>query len=210
MTREARPETVIVVGDDAMYAARLEAVLHELPGCRVEVCKPRELRRLVEERPDAIVAMATVDARARRLLRAMRAWSRRPMILALTDDPAASWTAASRALGLRAALPLTATAAELAAAVAAVRAGLFAVHPDALVATARRTSSVTGTASLTAREREILEMMADGAHNRAIASRLAISRHTVKFHVASILAKLGATSRTEAVALALRRGLLAV
>jgi two-component system, NarL family, nitrate/nitrite response regulator NarL len=63
---------------------------------------------------------------------------------------------------------------------------------------------------LTAREREILEMMADGASNRAIASRLAISRHTVKFHVAAILAKLGARSRTEAVALALRRGLLAV
>jgi DNA-binding NarL/FixJ family response regulator len=53
-------------------------------------------------------------------------------------------------------------------------------------------------------------LMADGANNRVIASRLAISRHTVKFHVASILVKLGAKSRTEAVAVALRRGLLAV
>jgi len=63
---------------------------------------------------------------------------------------------------------------------------------------------------LTPREREILELMADGANNRIIASRLAISRHTVKFHVAAILAKLGAGTRTEAVALALRGGLLAV
>jgi DNA-binding CsgD family transcriptional regulator len=65
-------------------------------------------------------------------------------------------------------------------------------------------------ASLTPREREIVDLMADGANNRVIASRLAISRHTVKFHVASILVKLGAKSRTEAVAVALRRGLLAV
>src|SRR6266849_5220073 len=71
-------------------------------------------------------------------------------------------------------------------------------------------AAVASGAPLTPREREIVELMADGANNRIIASRLAISRHTVKFHVASILAKLGARSRTEAVALALRRGLLAV
>jgi len=65
-------------------------------------------------------------------------------------------------------------------------------------------------APLTPREREILELMADGANNRVIASRLGISRHTVKFHVASILAKLGTRSRTEAVAAALRGGLLTV
>jgi DNA-binding NarL/FixJ family response regulator len=65
-------------------------------------------------------------------------------------------------------------------------------------------------APLTSREHAILEMLADGVSNRAIAARLGISRHTVKFHVASILGKLGAGTRTEAVALALRRGLLAV
>jgi DNA-binding NarL/FixJ family response regulator len=70
-------------------------------------------------------------------------------------------------------------------------------------------AAVSG-APLTTREREILEMIADGANNRAIASRLGISRHTVKFHVASILGKLDAGSRTEAVATALRGGLLAV
>jgi len=63
---------------------------------------------------------------------------------------------------------------------------------------------------LTTREREIVELLADGASNRSIAARLAISRHTVKFHVASILGKLGARSRAEAVALALRRGVLEV
>ena len=61
---------------------------------------------------------------------------------------------------------------------------------------------------LTRREQEVLELLAEGLPNKAIAARLGISDQTVKFHVASISAKLGATNRTEAVRLALRRGLL--
>ena len=59
---------------------------------------------------------------------------------------------------------------------------------------------------LSAREREVLQLMAQGLPNKIIAARLSISLHTVKFHVASILAKLGAGSRTEAVTLGARRG----
>ena len=62
--------------------------------------------------------------------------------------------------------------------------------------------------SLTHREQEVLELLAEGLPNKAIATRLGISDQTVKFHVASISAKLGATNRTEAVRIALRRGLL--
>ena len=62
--------------------------------------------------------------------------------------------------------------------------------------------------SLTPREVEVLAAMADGASNKVIARRLGISFHTAKFHVASILAKLDADSRTEAVALAARLGLV--
>ena len=61
---------------------------------------------------------------------------------------------------------------------------------------------------LTRREQEVLELLAEGLPNKAIAGRLAISDQTVKFHVASISAKLGATNRTDAVRIALRRGLL--
>jgi len=63
-------------------------------------------------------------------------------------------------------------------------------------------------ATLTAREGEVLRLMALGLPNKTIASRLGISLHTAKFHVAQILAKLGATSRTEAVTLGARRGLI--
>jgi Response regulator containing a CheY-like receiver domain and an HTH DNA-binding domain len=60
--------------------------------------------------------------------------------------------------------------------------------------------------ALTPREIEVLQQMAEGLPNKIIATRLGISLHTVKFHVAQILGKLGATSRTEAVTLGARRG----
>jgi DNA-binding CsgD family transcriptional regulator len=67
-----------------------------------------------------------------------------------------------------------------------------------------------GVQILTAREQEVLQLMANGASNKIIARRLDISVHTAKFHVASVLAKLGATGRTEAVALAMREGIVHV
>jgi DNA-binding NarL/FixJ family response regulator len=64
--------------------------------------------------------------------------------------------------------------------------------------------------ALTGRESEVLELLAEGLSNKAIAARLGISDQTVKFHVASIGGKLGAANRTDAVRLAVRRGLIAL
>jgi len=61
---------------------------------------------------------------------------------------------------------------------------------------------------LTRREAEVLTMLAEGVGNKTIAARLRISEHTVKFHIASIFSKLGASSRTEAVTLGARQGLI--
>jgi DNA-binding NarL/FixJ family response regulator len=63
---------------------------------------------------------------------------------------------------------------------------------------------------LTGREIEVIELMAEGLTNKAIAARLGISDQTVKFHVASICGKLGAANRTDAVRRALRRGLVSL
>ena len=210
MSRDARPATVIVVARDSMYAARVEAALRGLAGWCVEVGTPDQLAALLSEHPGAIVVLALGEAETRRALRAMRGSSRRPAVVALSDSPARSWTTAARALGLRAVLPIRATAEELDGALRAVRAGLLAVHAEALAQPVAGGAQRVSGLPLTSREREILELIADGANNRVIAARLAISRHTVKFHVASILDKLGAGSRTEAVAMALRTGLLAV
>jgi two-component system, NarL family, response regulator YdfI len=63
---------------------------------------------------------------------------------------------------------------------------------------------------ITSRETEVLRMLAEGLVNKDIAVRLGISEHTVKFHISSILDKLGASTRTEAVTLGIRRGLIPI
>jgi DNA-binding NarL/FixJ family response regulator len=63
---------------------------------------------------------------------------------------------------------------------------------------------------LTPREIEVVRMIADGLGNKEIASKLGISDHTVKFHISSIFAKLGAANRAEAVVLGIRQGLIMV
>jgi DNA-binding CsgD family transcriptional regulator len=73
------------------------------------------------------------------------------------------------------------------------------------VASARATDALS---TLTPREREVLALLAEGATNKAVARRLGISVHTVKFHVASLIGKLDATGRTDAVAHAARLGII--
>jgi DNA-binding NarL/FixJ family response regulator len=108
--------------------------------------------------------------------------------------------------GARAVLPRGANAAELSAAIRAAAAGLVAVEASAAETLFAGRAAVAGTQPLSPREVEVLRRMADGMANKNIAFELGISEHTVKFHVASILAKLSAASRAEAVAIGLRRG----
>jgi DNA-binding NarL/FixJ family response regulator len=197
----------IIVARDAMSAARLELALRGLTGWRIEVATPGRVPELARRHPEAVLMLAVGEAATRRALRALRG---RIAVVALSEQPARLWTAAWRALGLHGSLPLHATPEEVVAAVRAVHAGLFALHPEALAPAVAARMGPPPTIALTPREREVLELIAEGVHNRGIAARLAISRHTVKFHVASVLAKLGARTRTEAVTLALRAGLLAM
>lgn len=90
-------------------------------------------------------------------------------------------------------------------------AGLRLVGPDetAKVALIARSRQVSGSDfELTSRELDVLGLMAEGASNKMIARQLGISVHTVKFHVGSLLDKLDATGRTDAVAHAARRGVI--
>ncbi|HTS87094.1 MAG TPA: response regulator transcription factor [Gemmatimonadales bacterium] len=100
---------------------------------------------------------------------------------------------------------------QLVAALRAVASGLTVREPSAgerSSAPARLSAPVSADPALTEREREILRLLGEGLGNREMAQLLALSDHTVKFHLRSIFTKLGARSRTEAVSLAVRRGLL--
>jgi len=135
-----------------------------------------------------------------------------PLVLLGGELEPGDASAALRA-GARAVLPSEVLPEQLVAALEAAAAGLVVMHPAELdralaVTRSSRPPLADLIEPLSAREREVLQMVAAGSGNKEIAAKLGISEHTVKFHVASILGKLGAESRTEAVALGIRRGLV--
>jgi NarL family two-component system response regulator YdfI len=134
-----------------------------------------------------------------------------PTILLLPD---ASPDAVSQALrlGVRGILPASPEPQQLAAALEAVVQELV-VYNSEMSSPLRRAASRGAPADeltepLTPREREVLRLLASGLANKEIAAKLKISEHTAKFHVASILGKLGAASRAEAVSIGMRNGLI--
>jgi len=111
--------------------------------------------------------------------------------------------------GVRGMLPETSTELEIVAAVEAIAFGLVVLHPDFLELLPIREKVVANPVqTLTPREVEVLGMLGSGLGNKAIAKRLHISEHTVKFHLSSIFQKLGVSTRTEAVAVGVRLGLI--
>lgn len=137
-----------------------------------------------------------------------------PLVL-LIDTPLPGAPRTLLGTGGRGLLLPDATAEEVGAALTAVSQGLVVLAPVFSTTFAPTTAALPDDAlvaaeSLSEREREVLRLLALGLPNKTIATRLSISEHTVKFHVGSILAKLNATSRTEAVTRAVRLGLLAL
>jgi DNA-binding NarL/FixJ family response regulator len=205
-----KPVTALVASEGALTTATVEAMLRSVPGFRVIPADLAAVPSLVDRHDPGVLVLAGPGPRIAALLDRLSERPRAPAVIVLTPDPHDIWTSRARRAGVRAVLRADASAGDLAVAVAASAAGLILLHPDALRAAprARAAAREAPEMSLTQREHEILERMAEGLSNRTIARRLQISRYTVKFHVASILAKLGAGSRTEAVTLGVRHGLI--
>lgn len=130
-----------------------------------------------------------------------------PPVLALLNENDSAGQALAQ--GARAVLPQDIRADTLAAALVAVSRGLMVLLPEMLPSTALAANEPPLPAdALTPRELEVLTLVAEGLANKAIASRLGISDHTVKFHINAVMSKLGAQSRTEAVVRATRLGLI--
>jgi DNA-binding NarL/FixJ family response regulator len=171
---------------------------------------------------DALLAQSRVDVVLADALRSGQLvdWHARHtgiIVIVLADQADSDLAVEALHAGAAAVLPRAVDGAELAAAIEAASRG-FAILPRDVLAVLMDAQSVEtgeppvsaglGAIPLTARELEVLAAMADGASNKAIARRLGISFHTAKFHVAAILAKLDADSRTEAVAKAAHLGLV--
>jgi two-component system, NarL family, response regulator YdfI len=196
---------IVIAAASAVVRAGLEALLSATPGWEV-AGSFADASHVESLRPDVLVAalpLAGLPALANGVA---------PAIVLLTSEGQPEWTADALRSGVRALLPRDAPAAAILAAVEAAANGLAVIDPQELEGLLGAPGPVdaadAGGAPLTPREMEVLRMMADGAANKEIAWKLGISEHTVKFHVASVMGKLNASSRTEAVTRGLRRGLI--
>lgn len=204
---------VLLLADDPLVRAGL-AHMVEAEGAEGAVAVRVELARdfhdlasaVREVDPDAVLADLGVDAPvARERLRAVSALERTVVVMA----PAGLVASEVVSLGLRAALPRSADPSAIRAALHAASQGLVVIDPTLLGGLLGRAPSASPRAQeLTARELEVLRLLAEALPNKLIADRLGISDHTAKFHVNSVLSKLSAGSRTEAVVRAARLGLV--
>jgi len=209
------PLRVVLVADDPLVRAGLAHMLEALDDDRtLRLDISREVASLTELRaalmPDAVLIDLGVDlAVARDRLRDLAAVE--CALVALV--PAGLDATELLASGLRAALPRSADAAAIRAALGGAAQGLVVLDPALLGELGRRSVAPTRNPSakgqdLTARELEVLRLLAEALPNKLIADRLGISDHTAKVHVNSVLSKLSAGTRTEAVVRAARLGIV--
>lgn len=134
-----------------------------------------------------------------------------PVVALLESSAEANSTELLKA-GVHGLLLQDATPAELVAALEAAANGLITLQADLMEGLLRdsspRSLAETPSQALTQREIEVLTLLAEGMGNKAIARQLNISEHTVKFHISALFAKLNASSRTEAVMIGARLGLI--
>ena len=189
------PIAIIRVAVEAAYPsvrAGLRAMLAATPSFQV-----------TDEAPDVTVADLEEGS-------SIEDWPKGPAVLLVASPGELASTQVSGDVP-RGYLLKEATASELAAAVQAVSQGLVVMDPALAAMLANRPAEqplhLEGTV-LSDREIEVLQLVAGGLPNKGVARELGISEHTVKFHVGTILGKLGAASRTEAVTLAVKAGIL--
>jgi DNA-binding NarL/FixJ family response regulator len=200
----------IAAGSDIVRAG-LEALLRDEPG--LELTGFLEGLPAVPAWTGADVVLAALDD-TESIEEALAPAGREIPIVLLADSGDTEVAAGALRAGARAVLPPDASKDEILGAIHAVSAGLAAVRFQDLELLLRAPAPEepvprqAGGGMLSPRELEILRMIAEGMANKTIAWKLGISEHTVKFHVAAIMNRLGAASRTEAVALGIRRGLI--
>jgi DNA-binding NarL/FixJ family response regulator len=198
---------IAVVAASLALRVGLREVLGGLPGIEV-VAESSRADDLPWQEADVLVIASAGELSA--LIESAEA---PPPILLLVDNPSEAQSLLRMNLPAWGILPLNASEEELEAALRALDEGLWVGSPSLLRDLLRPAALEVADTSplpdpLTGREIEVLQMMAQGLANKQIALVLGLSEHTVKFHLSSLYAKLGVTSRTEAVRAGARRGLV--
>jgi DNA-binding NarL/FixJ family response regulator len=201
---------VLVAGNDPLARSGLASLLGHRADLQVVAQSEltQELaRQLLVNRPQVMAWDLGADAKSALILLRELADPETPVLALLADESHASEALDAGARGL---VARDADPARMAAALQGIAHGLLVVD-ESLSSTALRirpTSTALDLDPLTPRELEALQLLAQAKSNKEIAHQLGISEHTAKFHVNAILNKLGVQSRTEAVIVAARRGLV--
>lgn len=198
---------VAIFSIDPILRRNLEQLPHDDPAFALVGDHPSSVPELLNQyRIDVLLA----DAPTRELLAEYRGRHDQVALVVLLDGADPEDGVRALKAGARAVLHRSSSRNEIIAAIKVITSGLIVLPPELLATLLHEAPPADDVlkAQLTRRELEVLAAMADGASNKAIARQLGISFHTAKFHVAAILAKLDADSRTEAVAKATQSGLV--
>lgn len=213
--RGDNPLHVTVIAASSERRASLTAMAVSAAHARTTTNPGISLERIFQTTPDLIVVDIDGPVLSSSFIRLAQALPGGTGLVALADSPDANWVSEALRSGVNAILSRELTAEELRLAIMAADSGLILLHPSSVQnlgnhGFVQNHVSNVPMESLTAREKEVLGLVRDGLGNKDIASRLNISEHTVKFHISSILGKLGAGSRTEAVSQGIRKGLITI
>jgi DNA-binding NarL/FixJ family response regulator len=209
---------VMVAATSAVRRGGLEAMVRENSSFRLAGSAPGLVglaERVEELQPDVVlIDLAQPDPQFAPLAASLQGAG--TAVVVLVDEPDANWISRVLRAEVRALLAREASREEIHSAIHAASNGMVLLDPEItkdLLAGDRQSGAdptLEMVDALTPREIEVLRMMAEGLGNKEIAARLGISDHTVKFHISSILAKTGASTRTEAVTLGIRMGLILI
>ena len=202
---------VLVVARSELERAGLAALLAgrgHVPVSGGSATLAEARRRLEEIAPAVVLLLLERGADPPRLGLPPDAAARAPALVVLAEALPRGWAVRAVRGGVRAVLPRTAGDDAIVAAIEAAAAGLVVLPEDALGGAPHETTTRAAAPPepLTAREAQVLALLAEGLVNKQIAARLGISRHTVKTHLAALFHKLGVTTRAEAVAVGARAG----
>ena len=224
---------VLVVASASARRAYLAKVISQaVRGANVICDSQISSARFTSSKADILVADLDTPSSAAAMLDFLGGAPAGAGSVALIDDPDPVWVRSALRASMNAIISRDANSEDMQMALQAAEAGFVLLHPTSVHGLlqenaiaemndlsgeemahedlGREDAGEVFTENLTARESEVLRLVSMGLGNKEIAARLAISEHTAKFHISSILGKLHAGSRTEAVSLGIRKGLIPI